>query len=378
MTIHAQYGLTRVINASGTYTPLGVSRSSAHVGQIVAGALGEFFIIDELQKVLSREVAGMTGAEAAAVTHCVAAGITLSVAAAMAGDAQHAVAALPDASGMPNRVVIPAGHVVNYGHSILTDIRIAGATPVIAGTETDCSVRDLEAALDHDRSSCLLLVSSRLTRGRPIDLAEAVEAAHRRGVPAIIDGAAQDLRIDALLATGADIVLVSAHKYLASPTAGLILGKRSLVEACLAHERGIGRAMKATKEAILGVLAALHERSRLDLEAWRAEQLRKVDWFVQRANRIHGIHATALPDPAGMPFSRVRIQVNSTSDDWNASVLAKVLKAGTPSIWTMEQNINDGVLMLELVPLVEAEMQVILDRIATAVPDPDIYVKGKT
>ena len=374
MTLHARYGLTRVINANGTYTPLGVSRSSAHVGQVVAAALGEFFIIDELQKVLSREVAGMTGAEAAAVTHCVAAGVTLSVAAAMAGDAPDAVAALPDASGMPNRVVIPAGHVVNYGHSILTDIRIAGATPVIAGTESGCSVHDLEAALEDDRSACLLLVASRLTRGRPVDLTEAVAAAHRRGVPAIIDGAAQDLRIDALLATGADIVLVSAHKYLASPTAGLILGKRALVETCLAHERGIGRAMKATKEAILGVLAALQERRQLDLEAWRAEQSRKVDWFVQRANRIHGIHATGLPDPAGMPFSRVRLHVDSSSGDWNASVLAKILKAGTPSIWTMEQNINDGVLMLELVPLVEAEMQVILDRVFTAVPGPDMVV----
>jgi uncharacterized pyridoxal phosphate-dependent enzyme len=371
MEIHKQYRLTHVINASGTYTPLGVSRSSEHVRRLVAEALGEFFVIDELQAVLSQEIASMTGAEAGAATHCVAAGITLSIAAAMAGDAPDAVAALPDAGGMPNRVVIPAGHEVNYGHSILTDIRLAGATPVIAGSDAACRAHDLEVALAHDRTACLLLVSSRLVRGQPIDLAEAVAAAHRRGVPAIIDGAAQDMRIEALLATGADIVLVSAHKYLASPTAGLIVGKRGLVQACRAHERGIGRAMKATKEAILGVLAALDERRQLDMEAWRAEQSAKVDWFIRRANRIRGIHATALPDPAGMPFSRVCLQVDSTPGGWNAAVLAKVLKAGVPSVWMMEQAANDGILMLELVPLSEDEMRVIVERIAAAIPDPE-------
>jgi hypothetical protein len=70
MTIHAQYGLTRVINANGTYTPLGVSRSSGHVGHVVTAALGEVFIIDALQKVLSLEAAGMTGAEAGADEMC--------------------------------------------------------------------------------------------------------------------------------------------------------------------------------------------------------------------------------------------------------------------------------------------------------------------
>ena len=61
----------------------------------------------------------------------------------------------------------------------------------------------------------------------------------------------------------ADLVLVSAQKYLASPTAGLIIGRKRLVHACRAHEKGIGRAMKATKEAVIGVLAALEERQNL-------------------------------------------------------------------------------------------------------------------
>jgi uncharacterized pyridoxal phosphate-dependent enzyme len=220
VSIHEQYGLTPVINARGTFTPLGVSRSSEQVRRMVAQALGDFFIIDEVQSVLSQALAQTTGAEAGTLTHCAAAGITLSVAAAMTGSDEARIAALPDAAGMPDRVVLPAAHAVDYGHPILTDIRLAGATPVLAGSSLSCSIPDLEAAMAHERTACLLLVSSRLVSGRPLDLKAAVAAAHRRGVPAVIDAAAQDLRIQEVLATGADIVVLSGQKYLASPTAG--------------------------------------------------------------------------------------------------------------------------------------------------------------
>lgn len=371
MTLHDTHRLTPVINAAGTFTPLGVSRSSAAVAQAVSEALGEFFAIDELQAAASRAVSAWTGAEAAAVTHCVAAGITLAVAACVAGDSDAAVAALPDASGLPNRVIIPAGHAVNYGHPITTDVRLAGAIPVLAGNEASCAVHDIDAALAHERTACLLLVSSRLVRGRQIDLADAVAAAHRRGVPAIIDGAAQDLRIDELLATGADIVLLSAHKYLASPTAGLIIGRRALVQACRAHERGIGRAMKASKEAIVGVLAAIDERARLDIGAWRVEQERKVTWFIEQTTALPGLKASAVADPAGMPFARVGLDVSAAECRFNAMSLAAALRDDTPSVRLMEHAACEGRLMLELVPLNDRELQLIVDRLAGLLTDPE-------
>jgi L-seryl-tRNA(Ser) seleniumtransferase len=370
MSVHERYGLSRVINARGTYTPLGVSRSPEAVRRVVAEALADFFVVDELQSAACVAATRVTGAEAGAVTHCVAAAITLSVAAAMAGSDPARIAALPDSNGMPDRVVLPAGHAVDYGHPIVTDVRLAGATPILAGTRDRCSVADLETALAHERTACLLLVSSRLVTGRPVDLREAVAAAHRRGVPAIIDGAAQDMRVADLLATGADIVLVSAHKYMGSPTAGLILGRRELVRSCLAQERGIGRAMKATKEAILGVVAALEARARLDLGAWQAAQRDKVAWFVSQADRIAGIRATAAPDPAGMPFSRVSLAIEPAGARHSAVELAVALRAGTPSIWVMEHAASRGELVLEIVPLEQDELQAIIDRLAKLRPPP--------
>ncbi len=113
-----------------------------------------------------------------------------------------------------------------------------------------------------------------------MDLTAAVRAAHRRGVPAIIDGAGQFPRTADLLATGADAVLISAQKYLAAPTAGLVVGTHRLVRAVRAQEKGIGRGMKPTKEAIVGVLAALEEWHAMDRAKWEADQAAKVIAFV--------------------------------------------------------------------------------------------------
>lgn len=363
ISIHERYSLTDVINAAGTYTPLGVSRSSVVVAGSVAQALSEFFVMDELQDIASETIARTTGAEAGAITHCVAAGITLSIAATMAGAAPDNVARLPDTRGMRHRVVLPAGHAVDYGHSILQDVRLCGGLPIIVGTESLCTLDELDRELSHPGTACLLLVSSRLVRGRMPDLDESVAIAHSKGIPVVLDGAAQDMRIEELLDTGADLILVSGHKYLAGPTAGLIVGRKDLVMAARAHEKGIGRAMKATKEAIVGALAAIEERQKLDLTNWRRSQDEKVADFVRHAGSIRGVYATASPDPAGMPFSRAHLRFEPSQCGKSAKTVAEELKAGTPAIWAMEHELPLGTLIFELVPLEYEEVSQIVFRL---------------
>lgn len=365
MVLYEKYKLSNVINAKGTFTPIGVSRSPAAVCDAVAHALSGFFIIDELQAVASRKLSEVTGAEAGTVVHCTSAGITLSIAAAMTGDAPEKIANLPDSTGLPHRVILPAGHSVNYGHPITQDIRVAGAVPVIAGNDNGCTDDDLREALSLPDIACLLIVSSRLTRGKPIIFNKAVELAHQHRVPVIIDGAAQDLRLQALLETGADLVLTSAQKYLSGPTAGLVIGRQRLVKAVLAQEKGIGRAMKATKESIIGVLAALEERQGLDLAAWEKEQQKKVAYFIEAANKIKGVDASSVKDQAGLPFSRVSLTVNPSLTGIEAFSLAAKLKTGIQPVWAMEQECENNRLIFELVPLGKDELDIIIERIIT-------------
>lgn len=351
--------MVSLINARGTFTPLGVSRSSPAVVAAVGTALSDFVLMEELQAEAGRRIARHAGTEAGTVVHCAAAAITLAVAAAMTGHSPDLIAALPDVRGMPHRIVLPAGHAVNYGHPIEQAIRLAGATPIRAGSTDSCDTADLLGALVHPQTAALLLVSSRLTSGAPVDLAAAVAAAHRRGVPVLLDGAAQDWRIRDLLATDVDLLIVSAQKYLGAPTAGLVMGRAALVEAVHAQEKGIGRGMKASKEAIAGVIAALTEREALDAQAWQVEQAAKLAWFLDRAARLPGVMAEAEPDPTGLPFERARLRLEPA----RALRLAAELRASDPSIWSMDHRAALGEVSFELVPLRHSELEAILERL---------------
>lgn len=363
-TLHDKYRLTPVINAAGSYTPLGVSRSSAFVARQSAQALQSFFVMEELQQLASAKLAAFSGAEAGAVTHCVSAAITQAVAACIAGTDPAAVAALPDVAARRHTVVIPEGHCVDYGHPILTDIRLAGARVLRAGDRSSLPLAELERSLDTPGVCGLLLVSSRLTAFQGLDWTGAVALARARGIPAVIDGAAQDMRMPELLRTGADAILVSAHKYLASPTAGLVLGTQAFVDAFRAQERGIGRAMKPSKEAILGVLAALEERSQLDTDGWRALQESKLALLMDLLRHRQDLDIRAEDDPAGMPFQRVRLAFRGGVAC--ARDVVGVLKSGRPSIRVMEHGLQEAVVHLELVALDESEVRHVAAQLVAA------------
>ncbi|SNZ06527.1 aminotransferase class V-fold PLP-dependent enzyme [Cohaesibacter gelatinilyticus] len=358
-----------LINARGTFTPLGVSRSSAAIAHATANALSEFHKISDLQITLESALQKWSGAEAGFATHCTAASITLAVAACLTSTDQEAIASLPHYDGAHRKVLIPAGHCVNYGQSILQAIRLSGAKPYIVGSEHSYSLQDLEEALKADGIAALLLVSSRLTKGDAIDFNAAVALAHSYSVPVILDAAAQDFRVRELVETDADLILISAQKYMAAPTTGLIVGKASHIAAVKAQEAGIGRAMKASKEALMGALAALEERLSLDLSAWKAEQSEKAHHFVTSANEIKGITAWAEPDSTGLPFDRPCLKVDSDLYGCSATELADRLRNSSPYIWVIDHLAEQSLLLFELVPLKQEECKAILDRLAVSQRD---------
>jgi seryl-tRNA(Sec) selenium transferase len=275
---------------------------------------------------------------------------------------------LPDTTGLRNRVVLPMGHAVNYGHPITQDIRLAGAHVAWAGREGACTVEDIAAACAQPQVAALLLVVSRLTTGAPLDLPAAIAAARRAGVAVIIDAAAQDMRTGELAALGADALIFSAQKYLAAPTCGLVLGNASFIHAIRAQEKGIGRGMKASKEALAGTIAALEARDGWDAAAWAADQAEKVSVFMARCT-WRGIHAAEVPDPVGNPFSRVRLSVDATTAGIDATQLAATLKAQRPSVRpsvcpsvrVMEHALAKGEIMLELTGLTRDEVAQLAD-----------------
>ena len=364
MDLYQKYGLRRVINACGKMTHLAGAIVLPEIAEAAAESLKHFFVLDELQRAASRVIAESTGAEAGCVTACTSAGITLSVAACMTGDNLGRVLQLPDTMGMRSRVVIQKGHCVNYGQPITQAIRLAGAQVLEAGSVNSCSRDELaHAILAGDTAAVVVVESHHTVRHGCLSLREVVEVANRSAVPVIVDGAAQDLRLRELLAQGADLVITSAHKYLSSTTAGIVAGRYDLIDAVYLQNRGIGRGMKAGKEAIIGAMAALEFRGRQDVGAWTAEQDRKVELILELLADLPGLALGVDADPNGCPFSRARLTLDPAVCGHSAVSLTAALAEGDPTVVARAHHAVEGYLHLDAIELTDEEIRYVCARV---------------
>src|SRR5215211_6785174 len=210
MGVYDQLGVRAIINASGTLTRVGGSRMAPEVLTALVEAAASFVHIDELQAKAGAVIAEVTGAEAGYVTTGAAAGLSLGIAACIAGLDVGKMDRLPDTTGMKSEVVVQRGHRNAYDHAI----RAAGVTfvevgylgyPGAGGTfgwQIEEAITDKPAAV-----ACPILD----TPGT-IPLREVCEIAHAKGVPVIVDAAAElppRSNLKKFIAEGADLVVFS-------------------------------------------------------------------------------------------------------------------------------------------------------------------------
>lgn len=364
MDLFERYGLTRVINACGKMTHLSGAIVLPEVAEAAAESMRHFFVLDELQAAAGRVIAQATGAESGCVTACTSAGITLSVAACMTGADLVNVLRLPDTADMPSRVLIQKGHCVNYGHPITQAIRLSGATPVEVGVVNRCTPDELRYELAKGGVAAVIHVESHHTvRYGWVRLPEVVQLAAEFDVPVIVDGAAQDIRLRELIETGAGLVLTSAHKFLCSTTGGIVAGRADLVNAVYLQNKGIGRPMKAGKEAIVGAMAALQHRVAQDMNAWTAEQDRKVSLILQELEDAPGLQLDVDPDPNGCPFSRVRLTPVPSVCPLSVHSLRDQLSGGDPAIVLRAHHIDEGYVNIDAIEMTDDEIRFTCRRI---------------
>ncbi|MFO1172005.1 MAG: aminotransferase class V-fold PLP-dependent enzyme [Hyphomicrobiaceae bacterium] len=289
MSIFEHLGVAPIINAKGPSTRLSGGLMRPEVAAAMAEASTRCVDIAELQAAASRAIAEVTGAEAGYVASGASACLLLGTAAAVAGLDPGRMARLPDTRGMKNEVVMVRSQRNLYDHAV----RAAGVTIVEVGLPdryAGAGVRDAEAwEIDDaitERTAAVFYVAD--TQARP-SLPEVVAVAKARGVPVIVDAAAQlppQSNLKRFIAEGADLVAFSGGKAIGGPQAsGMLCGRRDLVmSAALQHldmdnffdawepppslidkrrlrglpQHGIGRTCKAGKEEIVGLLTALH------------------------------------------------------------------------------------------------------------------------
>lgn len=309
MTTYEQLGVRRVVNAAATLTKLGGSRMPPPVVEAMAHAAGSFVDLTELQRRVGDRIAALTRNEACYVSSGAAAGIVVAVAACIAGSDPVRITEFPYLERAPRSVLVYRSQRNGYDYAA----RQTGARLIELGPDEE----ELRQAID-GRTACVLWFAGARYAPGALPLGRVVAIAHERGIPVLVDAAAQIPPVASLWHftrdLGADIAIFSGGKGLRGPqSSGLVLGRRDLIEACRANgnpNHSIGRPLKVGKEELLGILAAVELTLGGDepalLERYEATVR---DWLAGLAG-VPGISAErSFPSEAGQPHSRALVRV---------------------------------------------------------------------
>jgi D-glucosaminate-6-phosphate ammonia-lyase len=338
METYRALGVRPVINCATTYTRLGGSIMAPHVAQAMADAAGVFVNLFDLQAAIGDKLAELTHNEAAYVSNGAAAGLTLATAACITGEDPALMARLPmETEGLKNEVVV---HRVQRNWYDIA-VRQVGVKLIEIGHTMETFPWELDAAINERTAAVLYFAGSHLNRNT-LPLEYVVERAHARGVPVIVDAAAQVPPVENLwrytTEIGADVAIFSGGKNLAGPqSSGLVVGKRELINAIRLngppHQR-IGRAMKVSKESMVGLLAAVEHYLTLDHEAehrrWSAVVDQWLEAWEERAPETASVTRLEINE-AGEPIPRIIVRLLPGAPV-DRDRLVEILRTGDPGI----------------------------------------------
>jgi L-seryl-tRNA(Ser) seleniumtransferase len=356
--------LTRVINATGVVLHTNLGRSplaepALHaVAEVARGYSNLELELDSgergsRQTPIQRLASELLGAEGAlAVNNC--AGAMLLMLAAL---------------GRGREVVVSRGELVEIGGGFrVPDVmRESGATLVEVGTTNKVRAADYARAITERTAALLRVHRSNFALVGFVEeptIEELAELAHRRGVhlwcdvgsgllaeeadlgPEAARAARDEPRPKALLAAGADLVAFSGDKLLGGPQAGLLAGRRDLIDLLGRHplfralrpDKLTLAALEATlrlyrdgRAAELPIVRALAE-SPPALEARAAELVRAIE---ARASGlpVEQKAAEALVGGGALPLARLSTWIVLVGPPGDAArALALALRRGDPPV----------------------------------------------
>jgi L-seryl-tRNA(Ser) seleniumtransferase len=266
------------------------------------------------------------------VTAGTAAALTHATAGVLAGTDPEKIQRLPNLEGLKNEVIIPRESRNAYDHAV----RTLGVTVIEVNTP-----QELRAAIS-PHTAMIELLGNHFGKAS-LDLEDIAPIARSAGIPILVDAAADYLIVpNPYLAQGADLAAYSGGKIIRGPQgAGLLLGRRDLVRAAWANSaphHAFGRALKVTKEEVIGMLRAV--------EAWRTDRDLAADfrtwesWYAHIADRITkvaGVRAVVNGPVRGGPFPTLGISWDPAQVPLTVGELGRLLLEGEPRIMTQAE-----------------------------------------
>ena len=317
------------MNARGTYTILTGSTALPEVRAAMEAASHHYVHLDELAEAIGKRLAELTGAEWGMVTNGCSAALTHATVACLTGGNPDLHVRLPDLRGFPKDECIIPKHSRNVYDAAL---RATGVKVIEVGTADE-----LEAAFGPRTALAYILAGPRADDG-PTSTKAVCEAARKRGVPVLVDAAAEILRVPNVhLTLGADLVGYSGGKCLRGPqAAGLLLGRKDLVKAAWvgsAPHHGFGRGFKVGKEEALGMLMAVEMWMRRDHDAeWKQWQA-WIDFIARRVETLPGVTTSVTqPDSLSNRMPSLQIRWDKAALGVSGEAVARQLFESAPRV----------------------------------------------
>ncbi len=302
--IYQSIGVRPFVNARGTYTILTGSTLLPEVRAAMSDASRHYVHLDELAEGVGQRLAELTQAEWGMVTTGCSAALTHATMACVTGGNPDLHVRLPDLRGFARDECIIPKHSRNVYDAA---VRAVGVRVVEVAT-----AEELEAAFGPRTALVYILAGPEADSG-PLSTKALCEAAKKRGVPVLVDAAAEILSVPNVhLQLGADLVGYSGGKCLRGPqAAGLLLGRKDLVKAAWvgsAPHHGFGRGFKVGKEEAIGMLMAVEMWFKRDHDAEWKQWQGWIDDIARRVAAIGGVTTSVTP-PEGLSNRMPTLQI---------------------------------------------------------------------
>jgi len=384
--------LRRVINATGVILHTGLGRSVLAAAAVERlASLGKGYCNLELDLDTGRRgrrgqyaeglLCRLTGAESALIVNNNAAATMLAL----------------NHLAQGREVIVSRGQLIEIGGSYrLPEVMAAGGAILReVGTTNKTHLRDYEAAI-HDRTALLMHVHTSNFRivgfSESPGTVELAELAHRHRLPlfddlgsgALLDdelwAAANEPTVPASLRQGADLVAFSGDKLLGGPQAGILLGRREVIEPL--RRNPMARALRIDKLTIAALEATLElyespGRARREIPVLAALSATSAD-LSTLAERLRESLARRMPEaqlrvtpgesfagggslPA-WPLPTVVVQWLPAAG-LRLDALAARLRTGDPSVLV---RVQDGGVIFDLRTVGEGEIEDLAEAVAEA------------
>lgn len=371
-----------VVNASGVvlHTNIGrapLSRQALRAVDDAAGYSGLEIDLpsgdrDNRQRRVGAMLTALTGAEAAHVTGNNAGAMLLCLSVLASG----------------REVIVSRGQAVEIGGSFRVPeiLRQSGCRLVEVGTTNRTRLSDYETAIGSDTAAILHVHSSNFRLigfTESVPLAALSRLARDRGVLLLDDNGSGPLLDTAAfgleheptpqesVAAGSDVVTFSGDKLLGGPQAGILLGRRALIEDIAASP--LARALRPDKLALAGLAATLEAylagEAQSTLPVWQmigqsAQTIRRraEDWRDRAASSglvIQLLDAESTVGGGSLPGSTLP----TTLIVLPVAITASALRTGRPAVLPITR---DGRTLLDLRTVPVADEDALLKAVLAA------------